>query len=339
MRGIWGFSITLVAVGSVQCGGDDRRGTPDGYADGVLHFPDGGSETSQAGSSGVSGLGGSGGSAGFAGGVGGGIAGNSGTAGEGGSGGTSGEGGFGGASGDGGSSGASSGLEPCGPEAGLNAQGILTSHPAMTFTVDDPSHELETVNIVPYIAPSGIDTLTIYAELTNVGLETRCSYLFDAWLDGYDILVQAETPPFESELFSATDICLAPGDTAVLVGVQNHIPIATVNAATSFELNVRTRSPVYPSYHASNAPTLDAVIEEGTSGGHVISGTVVPGVAIYNYSMHFYPRDSRGLLVDELLAFPGDLERLTAGISVEFSTTESECTFDEYVFIHSWIYE
>lgn len=267
-----------------------------------------------------------------------GTTGGTGAAAAGGSGGTGAVGEVGGSGGTGGTGGTVAMLAPCGPEASENAQGVLTSHPAMMFDVGDPDFELETLNIVPSTAPSGIDTLNVYGELTNVGTETRCFLFFDARLDGMEVLVQAEMPPLKEDGYTTTQDCLPPGQTAILVGLQNDIPAATVNAATTFELNMTSMAAFGPLAAALDGPTVEATIEEGTSGGNRVVGTITPNVSSWNYGMRFYPRDSRGLIVDELLAFPGSLGDLVPGVSLDFETLESECQFDEYVFVDSWIY-
>lgn len=260
-----------------------------------------------------------------------------------GTGGTSGVGGNGaggtGATGGGSGTGGASTPVACGPAASQNAQGILTSHPGMTFVLGHDSFELETVNIVPSIAPSGIDTVDVYAELRNVGTETLCYIFSDATLDGREILVMADTPPHKDEILTTTGSCLLPGETAILNGIQNDIPAATINAGTVFAFNLTASATPYAVTVPVDRPTVTASIVPGTMGGDVVTGAVVPQVNIYNYGMSFYARDSRGLIVAELLAFPGELGSLPAGVSIAFSSEESECQFDEYVFIDSWIYE
>lgn len=228
---------------------------------------------------------------------------------------------------------------PCGPAASQNAQGILTSHPGMTFVLGHDSFELETVNIVPSIAPSGIDTMDVYAELKNVSTEALCYIFSEATLDGLEILVIADTPPHTDEILTTTGSCLLPGETAILNGIQNDIPAATINGATVLSFNLTASESYGVVTVPVDRPTVTASIAPGTLGGDVVSGTVVPQVSIYNYGMSFYARDSRGLIVAELLAFPGELSSLPAGVSIAFSSEESECQFDEYVLIDSWIYE
>ena len=47
--------------------------------------------------------------------------------------------------------------------------------------------------------------------------------------------------------------------------------------------------------------------------------------------------DSRGLIAAEMLAFPGELETLPAGVPVPYDTPGTECPFEvEYAF-QSWI--
>ena len=228
---------------------------------------------------------------------------------------------------------------PCGPEPAKNAQGILTSHPNLSIDIGHEDFELLSVTILPYIAASGIDTLDLYAEVMNIGLEDHCSFLFDTRLDGLEIIVLSQTPPHRQEDFTTTHGCLRPGETGILTGIQNDISADMIEAATTLQFNMTSLPPLNPLSEPTDAPTVNAVIAEGAEGGYLVSGTSTPNAAIYNYVMSFYPRDSRGLLVDELLAFPGDLESLTAGITLEFASTESECQFDEYVFLQGWIYE
>lgn len=228
---------------------------------------------------------------------------------------------------------------PCGPAPAENSQGILTSHPNLQFDLGHEDFELLTVNILPSIAPSGIDTLDLYAEVRNIGLEDHCSFLFDPRLDGLEILVQLEAPPHRQENYTTTHGCLRPGEVGILTGIQNDISADTIEAATSLAFNMSSLSPLNPLSEPTDSPTVDAMIVEGEEGGNLVSGTVTPNAASFNYSMRFYPRDSRGLLVDELLAFPGDLDSLTAGVTLDFASNESDCQFDDYVFLHGWIYE
>lgn len=60
-------------------------------------------------------------------------------------------------------------------------------------------------------------------------------------------------------------------------------------------------------------------------------------MAIENYGLTVYPRDDRGLLVDELGAFPGELGTLPAGSSHDFETDASPCEISDVSWFHSWI--
>lgn len=230
-------------------------------------------------------------------------------------------------------------VAPCGPAPADNAQGILTSHPQLDFDLGHEDFELLTVNIVPSIALSGIDTLDLYAEVMNIGFEDHCSLLFDTRLDGLEIIVLAEAPPHTQEDWTTTHGCLRPGEVGILTGIQNYITADMIEASTSLEFNMTSLPPLNPLSQPIDAPIVDATIVGGEEGGNLVSGTVTPTVPIYNYGMRFYPRDSRGLLVDELLAFPGDLDSLTPGVTLDFASNESGCAFDDYVFLHGWIYE
>src|SRR5690606_29375046 len=169
--------------------------------------------------------------------------------------------------GDGNGSGGAMDLPACGPEAAENAQGVLTSHPGLTFDAGHPDFRVDTVNIIPYVAPSGIDTLDMYVELTNVGVEDHCSFLFDARLDGFEIFIQTHTLPVTREGFTVTSGCTRPGDTAILVGLQNDLSPEMIDAATSLELNMTTLVPLDPLSLPTDAPIVDATLEEGPTGG------------------------------------------------------------------------
>jgi hypothetical protein len=219
--------------------------------------------------------------------------------------------------------------------ASTNAAGILTAYPSQTWSVI-PSHlRVTSVNFV--VTEDGDERgplLEMFGEIRNDG-SLECNILPDVFLDGEEVVTITETPPYQDEFSSVTADCLGTGEVAVFAGVARGIDEDDLEGAfVSFDGSPNTFStPVRSAQPTIEAPSV-AMVE---GGGYGLTGTLRPHATIYNYALRVYPKDARGLIVDELLDFPNSLETLPAGSSWPIETGGTDCAFTDYLDFQGWI--
>jgi hypothetical protein len=180
--------------------------------------------------------------------------------------------------------------------------------------------------------------LEMFGEVVNDTGRTECAFLPDVTLDFEEVITLVEAPAhFGDVVMSVTSDCLGVGDTGVLTGVARGITQADLAAATSLTILVEPNT--FDTYqHATGGPTLSMPeVGEVAGGGIGLRGRLLVAQAIYNYGLKVYPRDSRGVLIDELMAFPNELDPLAAGSTIDFETDGTDCTFEDYLYFQSWI--
>jgi hypothetical protein len=239
----------------------------------------------------------------------------------------------------GGTGGGSTIGDSCGPAATVNADGVLTAFPHITYSISPAGWSLESVNFV--VTEDGDPRgplLEMFGELVNDTGTTECSFLPNVLLEFDEVITLVEGPAYFGEVvMSVTTDCLGPGETGVLTGVARGITTADLAAATSLTIMVEPNT--FDTYFpAAGGPTVTmAEVSSVTAGGFGLRGKLLIGETIYNYGMRVYPRDARGVLVDELLAFPNELDTLGSGSTVDFETDGVDCNFDDYLLFQSWI--
>jgi hypothetical protein len=238
-----------------------------------------------------------------------------------------------GAGGGGGAPGQGCASEP----ALINANGVLTAFPRIVTSVVPAGLSLKSVNFV--VTEDGDPRgplIEMFGEIVNTGTLTECSFLPDVFL-GFDelITIVEADPHFGTFVTSVTTDCIGPGRTGVMNGVQRGITRAELDMATSLTVNLNpSRLDTYRP--ATNGPLRTGQITV-TATGWAVRGQLTIGTTIRNYGMRVYPKDGRGLLFAELLAFPGNLAPLYAGSTIDFETESAHCAFGEYLVFDSWI--
>jgi hypothetical protein len=226
------------------------------------------------------------------------------------------------------------------PPASVNADGVLSAYPSVSYEVDF-GYRIDTVGVK--VTDDG-DTrgplFELFAEVTNTGSTTRCGFLPDVYLDFTELISLVRADKYYSDLGILYD-CIAPGETAVLTALERGLDETNLVAGSTLSITMEPFN--FGTYtRATDGPYIaDDAIAFGPDPygleGYGVDGTLTMETTIYNYGLRAFPRDSRGVIVDELLAFPGDLDTLSAGSSIEFSTERTGCDFPEYRAIHSWL--
>ena len=245
-------------------------------------------------------------------------------------------GGFAGSAGSAGNGGSGPAQSCSGPAASM-VSGTLTTYPNITPIVSPLGMTLETLNFtVTEDGDSRGPLVQMFAEIQNNSAQRECQFLPDVSLDFRELIGLVETPPYHGEITTTTITdCLAPGETGVLMAVQRGISLDDLEMASTLTIalgpnNLQEYSP------ATDGPDITTAIMQ-TADGWTLSGMLTPTTTIWNYGMTVYPRDARGVLVAELLAFPGNLDTLVAGVPVPFETEAADCDFDDYHLFDSWI--
>jgi hypothetical protein len=145
----------------------------------------------------------------------------------------------------------------------------------------------------------------------------------------------ATRPYYGSTVSTVTNDCLGPGEVGVFYGLARGITTSALDAESQLivDVNPNTLDTFVP---ATNGPQRTAAIVQ-TQFGSAVRGQLSIVQTIRNHALRVYPRDSRGLLTAELLAFPGSLGTLVAGSTVDFETSASPCSFDDFLAFDSWI--
>ena len=221
--------------------------------------------------------------------------------------------------------------------ARVNAQGILTNRPDVSWLL--ASSPLTPISATFVLTNDGGTRpfFELFIEVRNDGTRSYCDFVPAVELDGVDIIGLIDTPPHRDSDFDFNNDCLSPGDVGVMRGVSRDVTEANFGSGSllSFDAGESTFSEGIP---LTAQPTLQGErVEAVPDGGFGLVGTVLPHRSIYNYALLVYPRDSRGLLVDELQAYPNELETLPAGSRWDFATDGTECTFAMDRRFQSWI--
>ena len=223
------------------------------------------------------------------------------------------------------------------PEATVNANGVLSPFPHIDYRILTPGFTIVSVNFTLTEDGGSSPLLEMFAEIRNSGTTVECSFLPDVSLDFHDIVGLVDTPPFYNEYTtSVTHDCLAPGEIGVIRGVARGVYQADIDTARSLTIDIGPNT-IGTSTRALDGPlVLRADIIESASGW-VVDGDLSIATTIYNYGYVALARDYRGVLVDELLAFPAELGTLSGGSTVAFTTGATACPFDSFVAYQSWI--
>lgn len=241
------------------------------------------------------------------------------------------------------------GTTPTSPEAGtglppavINADGVLTPYPGIRFSITPP-FEILTANFV--VTEDGDPRgalLEPYIEVRNTGFATICHYPRSVYLDFVDVATRLNATPHHDQIgatgtpFDSTNPCVAPGAVGVLEGAARGISEADLAVAS--ELHIEYDVEDFGAIHnlATEVSGVTGMVER-TAEGFVLRGQITPRLRIWNVGIMVFPRDGRGVLVDGIYAFPGDLGLLPGLVPTPFVTSPTEWEFSEYVAFAAWI--
>jgi hypothetical protein len=233
-------------------------------------------------------------------------------------------------------------LEPPLPPAVVNEDGVLTPFPHLRFFVD-PGYRLQTANFV--ITDDGDargPLLQFYAELENQTGSIRCRFLPDIWLDSKEIIAVVTAHPyyeqyFNGDLSSVTNSCIPHGSIGVFYGVARGVTYDDIAQAYALFVDPKPFLSSLTYVLPTDGPLLEDMQVALDEEGWGLRGTVRVRASIWNYALRVYPRDHRGVLTDELYAFPGSLDTLHAWSTHSFQTSRTTGAFDEFRAFQSWI--
>lgn len=253
-------------------------------------------------------------------------------------------GGSAGSAGQGGSGGAGTTMpKTCGPDASMNADGALTAYSNIGVTVT-PAADFKVTSfnfvVIEDDDPRG-PLLKFFAELKNVGQGLHCNFLPSVHLDAKEIITLAYGPPRHLKIgdtvFTTVDECMGPGESVVLSGVQRGIDEADLKTAAKLTIEPEPSNTETTVYLLADPPDILTPEVVSSADGFALKATASYTTALHNHGIRVYPRDSRKLIVGELLAFPGDLGAHAAGSMTPFETTATSCGFEEYELYQTWI--
>jgi hypothetical protein len=233
-------------------------------------------------------------------------------------------------------------LEPPLPPAVVNPNGVLTPFPHLKFLVE-PGYRLQSANFV--VTEDGDERgplLEFYAELENQTGSLRCRFLPYIWLDSTEIIALVTAHPYYEEywngtLSNVTNSCIPHGGVGVIYGVARGVTYDDIAQAEWLFVDPKPFVSLATYVVPTNGPLLEDVEVAWDEEGWALRGTVRVRASIYNYGLRVYPRDDRGVLTDELYAFPGRLGTLDAWSTHPFQTSSSSRVFDAYRAYQSWI--
>ncbi|MCC6875574.1 MAG: hypothetical protein IT378_14805 [Sandaracinaceae bacterium] len=229
------------------------------------------------------------------------------------------------------------------PPAVVNPDGVLTPFPHIRYAISPPEFEIVSANfVVEHDGDTRGPLLSAYFEIRNGGAYVDCDIGADVYLDFRDLVGIVEGEPYYQRigtgpLFTVTSDCIAPGRSGVLHAVQRGIDETDLALAGDLSITLDIyRSSVVVYTPAGDGPLVDVSVRP-VEGGYGLGGTITLQRTLHNYAMRFYPRDSRGVIVDELLAFPGHLEILPIASTQPFETLGTPRPIESYLFFDSWI--
>ena len=218
------------------------------------------------------------------------------------------------------------------PPAMTTPTGVRTAYPGITYVVEF-GYTLRTINFV-----HDGTRLHVFAEVANNSGSAECDFFPDMTFNGIDLYPDiVDTPPhYTSTVSTVTNDCLSVGDVGVVHGRSTEVALEDLSSGT-LVLDMSPNTFGTP-YRATNGPTILSSMPAMTAEGWVVRGQIRPMVAVRNYSLATYARDSRGLLIGELLAFPMMLGTLPAGSTIDYEGGDPiPCAFTEVLQLQSWI--
>lgn len=205
------------------------------------------------------------------------------------------------------------------------AHGVLTNQPHITFTNTGTSAGSLTAVSAYFNYSNGY--INWWGEAVNNGTQPSCIPLGSVTMDGVAVTTTVDAPPYVVGTLTQTSGCVAPGAKGEFWGIQRGTSFASISAV-DYSFNGLSEAAT---------PSTDVQVQSATISGQMVTGQVSINTAIYNLGVAVYVRDCRGVVVDKVSAFPGNLANLNAGQTLPFTTNPAARPFDEFVALPSWI--
>lgn len=216
----------------------------------------------------------------------------------------------------------------------VDSNGILSAFPSIDYIASGADFRIVSTNFVTsqFDSPSG-PLVDFFAEVENLSATTECNLFADVTLDGADLIGLVQGPPHVAEILpnTVTNSCVPAFGRAVVTGLIRGVDLST---ARTVRIAFDTFRDDYS--RAPGEPLLVGTQEESESGW-IFEGSVTPTETIYNHSLRVFTMDARGLITNQLRAFPGELATLFGGIAVDFATLGAPCSWESEYAFQGWI--
>jgi hypothetical protein len=219
--------------------------------------------------------------------------------------------------------------------ATTNASGVLTTLGGAAFTKTGGS--LVITSLYAKIENlTSFNSIQLWGDMENRGTSLECIPLVTFAIDGYDILTIAEGPPYKGSS-TVTEVCIPPGGKGIYNGIDNSVASTLLDHPTSVTYTFQTLVATNEVPHPATPSLVGATVDHGT-GLYEVSGSLqARATDIHNLGIHFFVRDSSGLLRERLTAFPGDLGTIAAGSQIPFASSGLATAFSRFVAYSSFI--
>lgn len=223
----------------------------------------------------------------------------------------------------------------CGSPPATTVAGVLTPFAGSTFLVSPSQFRLISFNVKMTDDGDTRGPLSeAYAEFQNTGSTVECSFLTNVFIGTAEFFGLPTTPPWRSEFGSVTD-CVGPGEVGVWEGLSRDLEPIDLELPLYVDLDLRPNG--FGTHTRAFGPNVTSESVVMTDEGYAIAASLNVVDTIWNFGYDAYPKDERGVIIDELLAFPGELGTLSAGSVIPFETSSTECPITSFLSYFSWI--
>ncbi len=229
------------------------------------------------------------------------------------------------------------------PPAVMSPQGVLTPYPGLRFDVIPTGLRVVTANFTQVDdGDSRGPLLQGYIELRNVGSTMVCTGAPSVELDFVELIGTVYGDPYYERSGAGTvgivaNDCIVPDGVGVLDVVTRSMTLDVLASAVSMSIDIFVYNSTYSVFLPADGDVTMTREVVAVADGFAIGGTVTPRRDIYNFALRVYPRDARGLLYQQLAAFPRDLETLPAYLPQPYETEATSAPFSTYLSFPSWI--
>lgn len=219
----------------------------------------------------------------------------------------------------------------CDDVAPTVVDGVLTTAPDIGLRLTPTDFRFLTANFYE----NSLGAAVLLAEVRNDGTERRCGFSPEVTAGSLPRFAAGlHTRPYFTLTDTITEDCLEPGETGVLSAWTSE-PLSAVRATRIVDVQLTPNDFGMP--REAVGPYVEGERLVSGPGGTRVEGTLVADVAVENVLFRAYPRDSRGVLIAELLGTPSDLGAIPRGARIPFATGEVSCPVMEVESFLSWI--